>query len=210
MPKSIFPASIRLANQEDVPRTAEWVEILAAVEKAEIVPGFVLRPGTERFSHYAEINVDGPLIWQVFCDLCDTLLDETATVLFGEKEGEPHRLGSSHVRRLIKLLEPYQYQLSQDGFLEFGLVSDENYLISEVYLGPTKHFKVWMNDEPGFRAVMARHALPEMRQISFLDEFPRTTTMLPADLISFRDPDEFAAHLEREILASPDDPPPPN
>ena len=205
----IFPDGVRLPTRDEIPKRFLAKDPWKEIEAAEISPGFVLNavPEPERFSHYAEINVDAPVIWQVFCDLSEALLDGVATLLFAEIDEEPERFGTANVSRILELLSPHQYQLAHDGYLEFGLVSDENYLISEVYIAPTKHFKVWLNDEAAFREVLQRHNVVEVERLSFLDEFPRVTESLPADRTAFPTASDFAAYLAHEIATLSDDPP---
>ncbi len=72
----IFPDGIRLAQRDEIPGPeAHRSETWARVESANIVSGYVVHAvKDEQFTHYAEINVDAPHIWAVFCDLCRALL----------------------------------------------------------------------------------------------------------------------------------------
>ena len=79
---------------------------------------------------------------------------------------EPVPIGSGPVPSLIAVLEPHKYQLAHDGLLQFGLVSDRDGTINEVFVAPTKHFKIWLNDEERFRSVMEQH---DLRQVDRLE-----------------------------------------
>jgi hypothetical protein len=61
----------------------------------------------------------------------------------GEIDDDLEILGDASTKSLLDLLESHAYQLTNDGFIQFGLVDEQENAISEVFLEPTKHFKVW-------------------------------------------------------------------
>ncbi|MCP4601205.1 MAG: hypothetical protein GY847_11890 [Proteobacteria bacterium] len=199
----VFPDGIRLAELDEIPgpepnRAAAW----ARVESANIVAGFTLAESTDTpFGFYAEINVDAPRIWAVFFELCKALLGPTATLVVSEIDYEPMPVGSARTLVLLSLLEPHRYQLAHDGWIQFGLIDQRADLLTEVFVAPTKHFKVWLNDEKLLRSILQSHAVPEADVLEFLDEYPRTTIRLPEDKISFHDHSRLVEHLEKEIGA---------
>lgn len=196
-----FPDGIRLAHLDELPgprpdRAAAW----ARIQSANIAPGFTLTESTDsRFAFYAEANVDGPRIWAVFHDLCHGLLGPQATLIISEIAHEPMPLGSAHTLELLALLEPHQYQLAHDGWLQFGLVGQDADLLTEVFVTPTKHFKVWLSDVKCLRSVLRDHAVPEVARLDFIDEYPRTTTRLSRDKVSFGVQSELIEHLEKQL-----------
>jgi hypothetical protein len=199
----IFPDGIRLARRDEIPgpeplRSETW----ARVECACIESGYVLHAADDaRFTHYAEINVDAPQIWAVFRDLCQALLGPDATLIVGEADREPVPVGSADVLSVIATLEPHQYQLAHDGFLQYGLVSDRDGKINEVLVAPEKHFKVWMTDEKSFRQIMERNDIRGTDHVEFLDEYPRTAVALSPNTIAFHSHTDLISHLEKEIAA---------
>jgi len=87
-----FPDGVRLAQIEEIPgseaeRSAVWEQI----KRAQIAPGFTLADSLEdaRFRYYAEINVNASKIWEVFRDLCASLLVDPATLIAGEIDDDP-------------------------------------------------------------------------------------------------------------------------
>jgi hypothetical protein len=196
----VFPDGVRLAHKHEIPgpereRSVAW----ARIESATIVPGFVIKPSNDpRFARYAEINVDAPQIWAVFCDLCHSVLGPVATLIAGESDATPVPRGSAEVTSLIAILERYKYALAHDGYLQFGLLDDDGGRINEVILAPTKHFQVWLNDEVRFRLVMEKNGLRENDHLQFLDEYPHTTVRLSEGL----EPEELLEQLADEIEAS--------
>jgi hypothetical protein len=201
----VFPDGVRLATRDEIPGTeAVRSEQWARLQSASITPGFVLKAsGDARFSHYAEINVDAPQVWALFCELATSLLASDAALLFAHIDAEPAPLGSAPTAAIIAALEPHCDQLAHDGYLQFGLVSQQDGKLAEVFVAPTKYFKVWLNDATRFRAIMARYGLPEAERLMFLDEYARTTVALQAHRLAFSDVDELAADLRARIAATP-------
>ena len=204
MPSTLkFPDGIRLAHLDELPgpgpdRAAAW----ARIQSASIAPGYTLSESTDsRFAFYAEANVDGPRVWAVFRELCQGLLGPESTLIISEIDDEPMPLGSAHTLDILALLEPHQYQLAHDGYLQFGLVCQDADLLTEVFVAPTKHFKVWLSDVQCLRSVLQRHAVPKVERLEFIDEYPRTTTRLSSDKVSFCDHVELIEHLEKQLTS---------
>jgi hypothetical protein len=199
----VFPDGVRLALKHEIPgsesqRLAAWTR----VESAKIAPGYIIRASNDhRFSRYAEINVDAPHIWSLFVSLCHGLLGSNATLVASEEDGELRSLGSASVPLLISVLERHRYQLVNDGFLKFGLYTDEDGSITEVVIAPTKHFEVWFSDETCFRSIMKEHGLSEDDQIEFLDQYPHMTFPLRSEAVIFSNVDDLMEHLGDEIEA---------
>ena len=98
---------------------------------------------------------------------------------------------------MLRALEPHRHQLTHDGHLQFGLIGGSAGRIEEVFVAPSKHFKVWLNDEPRFRATMQRYRLREADRLAFLAEYPRVSLKQPA----FRGAGELRREFERAIAA---------
>jgi hypothetical protein len=179
----IFPDGARLAARDEIPgpeveRAKEW----SRIERANIAPGFVLKPsGDESFAFYAEVNVDAPQAWRLFRGLCGAVLPPNGDLLFADSDDQPEVIWSGAVAKMLSVLEEHGYQLSHDGYLHFGIVSTEGGLINEVFVAPTKHLKIWFNDERTVQTVMSKFGLPKAERLEFLDEYPRTTMKLPRD-----------------------------
>ena len=201
----VFPDGVRLANREEIPGTENArATVWARIQAAKLTQGFVLkRAEGEQFKFYAEANVHAPLIWAVFRDLCRALLTSEATLIFSETDADPSSLGSAEVSTIIDALGRYEYQLAHDGFLQFGIVSDQVGAHNEVFVAPTKHLMIWLNDEMRFRWVMESYGIPEASRLEFLDEYPRTTITLPPDKGALRDIGELAKRLEDEVNLLP-------
>jgi hypothetical protein len=197
----VFPDGVRFPHLDELPgpepdRARAWLKI----QSASIVAGFVLSKSTDpRFAFYAEANVDAPKIWEVFRDLCQSLFGPVATLVISEIDDEPLPAGPAVTLEVLRLLQPHKYQLAHDGWIQFGLIHQEDDLLSEVFVAPTKHFTLWLNDEKLFRSTMQYHAISEVESLEFIDEYPRTTTRLASDRVVFQDHSELIEHIRRQI-----------
>jgi len=197
----VFPDGVRLAERHELPGPeSERAQVLSSIQQAEIAPGFVLADSLDRsFAFYSEANVDAPKIWDVFRDLSQSLLGPFATLVISEIDRELVPVGAADTGKILRLLEPHAYQLANDGLIQFGLLAKTVDTITEVFVAPTKHFMVWLNEEARFRSVMEAYAIPEVESLQFIDEFPRTTTPLSAEKTSFVDHDSLIEHFETQL-----------
>jgi hypothetical protein len=201
----IFPDGVRLVEWDEIPGPNDArAEVWKRVQKANIEQGFVLKSSDdERYPFYAELNVDAPRIWTVFDSLCRALFRSEVSLVLGAKDAEPQIIGYADISSVLSALGHYKYQLANDGFLHFGIVSEKDGLIHEVFLAEAKCFKVWLDDEDHFRSLMKAHAIPENSELEFLDEYPRVTIRLPASKGAVYDLEELASRLKDEIGVEP-------
>lgn len=197
----VFPDGVRLAHFNELPGPEAECELAwSRIEAADIRSGFVLHEAEDApFPFYAEVNVHAPEIWRVFRDLCEALLGDEVDLVMSQVHDEPNHLGRVDMHRALRLLEPHNHQLAHDGFIQFGLVDQKEDEVSEVFVAPTKHFKVWLQDEEVFRSVMGRHALPQAESLQFIDEFPRVTTPLDPETAACQEADELIRHMASVI-----------
>jgi hypothetical protein len=199
----VFPDGVRLAHKDELPGPEpSRAAACARIQSANIEAGFILSESPDtRFAFYAEANVDAPKIWVVFRDLCEVLMGPTATLVVSQLDDEPISVGSAGTLEIVTLLEPHKYQLAHDAFIQFGLIHQSGDQLTEVFVAPTKHFKVWVNDEENFRSVLEKHGIPEIQSLEFIDEYPRTTTPLSGDRVRFHDHGELIEHLKKKLQA---------
>jgi hypothetical protein len=89
-----------------------------------------------------------------------------------EYDEELTPLGTASTSAILRLLERHAYQLANDGWIQFGLLEEGRDSVTEVFVTTTKHFAVWLNDKQLFRLILRGHALLEVTQLEFLDEYP--------------------------------------
>jgi hypothetical protein len=179
----IFADGVRLTTRDELPGPPDRREALwARVDGANIHPGFTLKAVQDAaFRYYAEANVHAHEVWPAFCDLSKALLGERASLLMAFKDEEPAPVVEAPVEAILAAMEPHQDQFAHDGYVQFGLVAQTHTGLAEVFVTPTKHFRIWFSDEREFAARMKAHDLMRAEQLQFIDEFPRVTTRLPDD-----------------------------
>ena len=203
----VFPDGIRLARLDEIPgpearRARDW----ARIESANIAPGYTVAGSTDTyFSYYAEANVDAPQIWVIFRELSEALLGPKATLLIGDSDDEPTPVGNRDTKQLLDLLEPHRYRLSHDGYLQFGLIDQRPDRVVGVFLAPTKHCVMWLDDDQALRSILRSHDVPEVDHLEFIDEYPHVTTPLPHDRVAIPDPGRLVEHFSNELGALPPD-----
>ncbi len=208
--KLVYPTGVRLATEEELPGPAnDHARLWSLVQSANICPGYCLKiTSTSKYPFYAEVNVDAPGLWKLFCDLCRGLLKDEAALLMSEIDDEPRILGIAPTDSLLDLLEPHESQLVNDGYIQFGLIDEEYDSLSEVFVVPTKHIQVWFKNLRQFRSIMMAYDLTEEDHLEFLDEYPRTTTRLPEDKVMFSQWTELIDYLSINLSGKSLDSPP--
>ncbi len=197
----VFPDGIRLANKDEIPGPNQLKEeIWQRIQLAKIEPGYVLtKSDDKRFAYYAEANIDAPDLWLIFCDLCRALLGLDSVLLMSTIEEEPIPFGRARTESILAALSEHEYQFANDGWIQFGLMDDSKGSVSEVFVAPTKHLKVWLNDEHLFRSILAHHGLNESDELQFIDQYPRVTIRLREDRIEFPEHDTLVDHFKKLI-----------
>jgi hypothetical protein len=193
----VFPKGIRLANSEDLLNFSDYSEMLNRINMAIIEPGYKLYLSDDgTFQNYAEINIDSQHIWNLFCSLCKKLLPTEVLPIVGSAEDDEQDLFKGSYSTTIKLLEQFdrfEFYLVNDCNIQFGFASVLSGNIFEVFVTPTKHFKVWTNKIDILEDVMKEYNLVQSNDLQFIDEFPRVTTNLEysEDLYGYEDLIDF-------------------
>jgi hypothetical protein len=177
----IFPDGVRLTTRDELPGPPDRRdELWARVEAASIHPGYTLKAARDpAFRYYAEANIHAPEIWSAFRDLSRALLGERGMLLLSFKDDDPEQIIEAPVEAMLSAMERHSDQLAHDGYIQFGIVTQLEGGLTEVFVAPSKHFRFWFNDERAFAAQMAKHGLSREQRLEFVDEYPRVTTRLP-------------------------------
>lgn len=178
----IFPKGIRFPESIEIPNSkSEKSEMLEKIRTANIEQGFVISEPLEDsiFKFYAEANIDADKIWDVFRNLCENLLPEEVMPIIGEDDDEILHNGKyDNKAKLLSLFEEYEFYLANDCFIQFGLGFESETELTEIFVTPTKHFQIWLNDSDKLRQLMKKFNIPEFEKLQFIDEFPRVTIAL--------------------------------
>jgi hypothetical protein len=144
-------------------------------ENAHIVEGYKLSNNTTHdlpFTFYVEINIDNSRLWELFKALANQLPDHLSCIYnFYEEEAIFSVYKDKNI--ILKQLEIYKIELTQDCNLEFGLIYQADDKLEEVFVSDSKFLKVWGNNEIEFRQLMNDFRLNEISNLNFIDEFPK-------------------------------------
>lgn len=173
----IFPTGVRFPREGEFP--AEHEEERARIAAANITTGWVETDFADRgYAAYFEVNVHAPHVWQVVRDIAEAILPNAAAPIVGRKDEEPV-LGPYTTRdAAVAVFEPFVKSLQHDGFIAFGLIFHRGGRTEEVFVEFVKYLKIWTNRPTAVRAVLSRHALPEVPGLQFIDEYPRISERL--------------------------------
>ncbi len=174
------PPTIRLPRPDELPNNPELVERLKERENANIVEGYKLSNNTNHdqpFKFYVEINIDNSRLWELFKALANQLPDNLSCI-YNLYEEEAIFSVYKNKNVILKELETYKAELTQDCNLEFGLVYQADGKLEEVFVSDSKFLKVWGNKEIAFRRLMHDFGLNEIPDLNFIDEFPKVVEPL--------------------------------
>ena len=114
----------------------------------------------------------------VLTDLRRRLLPEEVGLILGGKDQEKDQLflgPYSSRETLLEVLSRFEFELANDGFRRFGLIHQLDGKTEEVFVEPSKHFRIWTSDDPSFKKAMQAHDIREHDKLSFIDEYPLVT-----------------------------------
>jgi hypothetical protein len=147
---------------------------VAEAQLTPITTGFVRidRPDAREYSAVVEANVHATSLWQVFVDLVNELLPDSAAPIVGIIDEDP--VLGDYTRRDAALgaLAPYADMLVHDGFLEFGCMFQRDGRTEEVFVPSAKFLRVWTSHPERAAQVLERHGIPHVPGLRFVDEYP--------------------------------------
>lgn len=177
-----LPAGIKIPEANDYPKRYDVKSINEQRDSANIVEGYNIRTvAGENYSHYAEANIDADRLWDVFVALTKRLISENAYGIIAFKEKEPHYGGLADAVNLINIFNEFKYELTNDGFLEFGIASENNGSFNEVFVTSFKYMNIFTSDAETLTKTFKKLNIQQTENLQFIDEFPIESDALEAD-----------------------------
>jgi hypothetical protein len=169
-----LPQGIQIPKRIDYPKGYDYNEINQKREQATIAEGYkITKVEGENFQYFTMINIDADRIWNLFIALANTLVkDHEAYGILGIKEEDPHLSNFTNCDHLIELFKEYRFELTNDGFLHFGIASEDSNILNEVYVSNYKYLQVWSEHIEDVISVLSQFCLKEHNDLRFIDEFP--------------------------------------
>ncbi|RFM30119.1 hypothetical protein [Deminuibacter soli] len=192
-----LPVSIRIPQANEMAHRPDIDALLNKRSSANIVQGFTITPNNTPqlpFKYYAAINVHNNKLWELFSALTGMLPDEVSCV-YGLHDDEPITTGYFAKDYVLKVLQQYRIELSQDGTLEFGLLFHTKDTLVELFVTASKYIKFWGMDMDAFVKIMLDQEIPSKEQLEFVDEYPKIVEPLRDFIPSAKHPESVIHQL---------------
>jgi hypothetical protein len=170
-----LPITIRTAKAEEIPHRGDVSELLEKRQTANIVEGYMLKPNRTPqlpFKFYAEININNSRLWDLLVALTAQLPEEVSCS-YGLSEEEAVSTVYQDTAAIMQVLSGYKVELTQDCYLEFGMVTNSRERLIEISVAACKYIKFWGVDEVAFKKCMQDFKLREIVRLEFIDEYPK-------------------------------------
>jgi hypothetical protein len=176
----LLPVTIRTATEGELPKTEAFLERLRLSKDALLVNGFSFTDTQEdrsQYNFFSEINIDNQYLWALIKRLIMDFPDYVCLV-FNHIDADPSYSKYIDKFEMSNKLDKYQQELSMDGYLEFGIVFQDDEILLELFIKKAKYIQFWGMDEVAFRDAMQEFNLTEVPSINFIDEYPLVTEAL--------------------------------
>jgi hypothetical protein len=192
---------IRILEDNEYPKGNDIKSINDKRNSANIIQGFIIREASgEKFSHYAEANIDADKIWDVFCDLTNKLIDDGSYGIVGFKEEKPTLSGFTRVENVVEIFEKYKFELTNDGYLEFGIAAYDEKSLNEIFVSSFKYMKIWTNRNELLIKTLKSFGIQQIENLQFIDEFPVVSEALSENIAKgIRHYSEVMECIQREF-----------
>lgn len=194
--------TIRTARIDELPATQENLEWIEERKVAKIVEGFVIKPNnTEElpFDFFCEINVDNSKLWKLFKDFFLMFPDEISFI-FGHIDSEPNYSRYDDKFKILNQIEKFETELTQDGFLEWGIIYHDKNVLKEIFIKKAKYMQFWGIDKDEFLHIMKKNSIDEIEGLKFIDEYPLVTEALRLHNSETIETSELINHLEKVFV----------
>lgn len=175
-----LPPTLRTPTIDEVPKTEDVIKSIERSHIANIVEGFIFNYNNSNdlpFKFYAEINIDNSRLWNFFKFFVQHLPDEIS-LIFNHADGDAVYTKYEDKNDIIKQLDIYETELTQDCFLEYGAIHQTDNFLEEIFVDCSKYLKYWGTDEEWFRTTMKHFQIFENPNLNFIDEFPKVREAL--------------------------------
>ncbi|WP_343664092.1 hypothetical protein [Chryseobacterium mucoviscidosis] len=179
-----FPKTIRFLNEDEIPNNPSILKRWEESKTANIVQGYTFKLKENNsenesigFDFFAEINIDNSNLWNLIVALSKTL-PEVAAVLFGHIDFDLNYGNYEEKDSILKFINQYKKELTQDAFINFGLIYNDDESLVEIFIDESKYIKYWGVDEELFREIMNDFKLQEIENLEFIDEYPKVREVL--------------------------------
>lgn len=172
--------TIRTARVDELPRSQETEDRIKQRQSANIVEGFTVKlnpQGDLPFKFFCEINIDNARLWRLLQAFLMQFPHEIS-LLFSHIDEEPTYSPYMDKLEILRILAPYEIELTQDGFLQFGIIYQDEEYLEEFFVMQAKYIQYWGMDYDKFSKIMDDFSLCKTDDLNFIDQFPMATESL--------------------------------
>ncbi|SFD47985.1 hypothetical protein SAMN05518672_102116 [Chitinophaga sp. CF118] len=170
-----LPITVRIPTDQELDYRPDLDEILMKRRKANIREGYMLKMNDNPrlpFRFQATINIDNSSLWELFQALAATFPSKVSCV-YGLHEDESATTEQLQKAFVLKELERYESELTQDCQLEFGLLFHNKDVLIELSVSESKYIRYWGVELERFKQLMQSFQLPADDKLEFIDEYPK-------------------------------------
>lgn len=194
-----LPPTIRTAYPNELPQSQENLDNIQRRQTANLVQGFTLKPNTlhqEPFAFFCEINIDNSSLWRLFQAFLIKFPDEVYFI-YGRKDDDNLNCGPYKDKfEILNILSPYEIELTQVGFLKFGIAIQTDEYFEEIFVTPAKYMQYWgANPEP-FKTIMKTFSLTQIDDLNFIDQYLLVTEALRLHSSNIVETDDLLNHFD--------------
>jgi len=190
----------RIPDRIDYPSGDDYDTIQQKRARANIVEGYKMREiEGGKFQYFTEINIDADRIWHLFVTLVNTMIKEgIAYGIVGMKGEEPVLSRFTESDRIMNLFKEYKFELTNDGFLQFGIATEDGTSYNEIFVTSFKTFRVWSENKSDVLTALNQLHLKEYKDLEFIHDFPiKSKALSPQQYPGIRHYTEVLEELEK-------------
>ena len=155
--------------------TGELFQTVFSVAKAEELNGLQDFPAeNQKYTHFLEVNIDADKIWDIFAKLVNGVLPNISYCILGFKDDSDNDFLGEFMSTdaILEALSEYSYELTNDGYLTFGIAYYNDKILNEIYVSSFKYLKIWTENIDRVTEILKQFGLEENEKLNFIDEFP--------------------------------------
>jgi hypothetical protein len=195
-----LPPTIRTPRIDEVPNRKDVIDAINKRLTANIVEGYVIKDNPSGdLPFFAEINIDNDNLWELFKTL-SLHIESEISVIFKHIDDETTYGIYGDRYESINILEEVKLELTQDGFLEFGVIYHDENKLEEVFVKRAKYIQYWGMKKENFVKIMEDFNLYPIQNFNFIDEYPLVTESLISINTSIKDTDYVLDYLNKSFV----------
>lgn len=194
-----LPITVKIPTDQELDYRPDLDEILMKRRRANIREGYTLKMNDNPRLPYrflATINIDNSSLWDLFQALAETF-PTTLSCVYGLYEEDSVTTPSLQKQFVLKELDRYEGEFTQDCQLELGLLFHTKDVLIELSITESKYIRYWGIELERFKILMKDYRLPADDTLEFIDEYPKIVVPLRDVRSGAKAPETVIYHLDQ-------------